>query len=73
MVAQLHDGSELVQVMNDAFKHRSPEQHGLLTEQPWPAPGQLLATQVPVVLPPGTLHASPAQQSDVAVHTPPSA
>jgi len=28
---------------------------------------------VPVVLPPGTLHASPEQQSDEAVQTPPSA
>ncbi len=71
-VEQVHDGSELVQLSKDPLTQRSPEQHALVTEQCWPAPGQLLARQVPVVPPAGTLHAIPEQQSDVAVHAPPS-
>jgi len=72
VVEQEHDGSELVQLSKDELTQRSPEQQALVTEQCWPAPGQLPARQVPLVLPAGTLHAIPEQQSDVAVHAPPS-
>jgi len=43
VVEQVHDGSELVQLSKDALTQRSPEQHALVTEQCWPAPGQLPA------------------------------
>jgi hypothetical protein len=42
-VVQVHDGSELVQLSKDPLTQRSPEQHELVTEQCWPAPGQLPA------------------------------
>ena len=43
VVEQLHDGSKLVQLSKEPLTQRSPEQHELVTEQCWPAPGQLPA------------------------------
>src|SRR3954471_24392262 len=54
-----------------------PLQQGCEAEQVWPtyehmpmSPGGVTAVQVPLVMPAGTLHLRPLQQSASAVHTP---
>ncbi len=61
-----------------------PEQHGTVSEQLWPASAHMGGTpasmpgggggmvHVPLGEPTGTTQVRPVQQSDVAVHTPPS-
>lgn len=59
------------QAVPSASRQASPAQQACVEEHVWPLPAQLDGWQVPVVLPAGTLHWSPEQQSEEAVHVPP--
>jgi hypothetical protein len=83
MVMQVQSVSPAAHAAPVGESQTSPAQQALVVEQDCPTSGQVTmpasgppvdtVPQVPVSAPGGTLHTSPWQQSDVAVHMPPCA